>query len=196
VVARAISKRNKDINIALCLYQARGPGRTSNSNFNGEPTMPSFVRLLCLGLYLGCSLPAFAIEDTPQNRAQQAARYLQAAPPEGIVEDMARRIAAGLPQDKRQPFIAAMEKDANAAAIKDAAQAALVKVFTADELKGLADFYSSPVTKSAMSKMGTYMHDAMPAIMKEVEAAAQKAEKETGVLTESQQEGQEKKPAQ
>ena len=152
--------------------------------------MHSFVRL-----YLGCALPAFAIEDTPQNRAEQAARYLQAAPPEGIIADMARRVAAGLPQDRQQPFIAAMEKDANATAIREAAQAALVKVFTADELKGLADFYGSPLTKSAMSKMGAYMDEAMPAIMKEVDAAAQKAAKEAGVQQESQQE-QEKKPAQ
>jgi hypothetical protein len=170
--------------------------KAPNGTFYGELTMPSFVRLLCLGLCFGYAVPAFAIEDTPQNRAEQAARYLQAAPPEGIVEDMAHRIAAGLPQDKRQPFTAAMQKDANAAAIREAAQAALVKVFTAEELKELADFYNSPVTKSAMSKMGTYMKEAMPAITKEVDAAAQKAAKEAGVLAESQQGAQEKKPAQ
>jgi hypothetical protein len=36
---------------------------------------------------------------------------------------------------------------------------AMVKDFTTDELKALADFYSSPVGKSAMQKFGTYTAD-------------------------------------
>ncbi len=141
--------------------------------------MPSFVRLLCLGLFIGCSLPAFAMEDTPQNRVTEADRYLQAVPPEAVAADIAKRMAASLPQEQQAAFLAAMQKDVNQAAIKAVAQAGLVKVFTADELHALAEFYSQPVTKSAMAKMGTYMSDVMPAIIKEVRAAAEKAQQET-----------------
>jgi hypothetical protein len=44
----------------------------------------------------------------------------------------------------------------------------MVKDFTTDELKALADFYGSPVGKSAMQKFGTYMTDVMPAIRAEI----------------------------
>ncbi len=145
--------------------------------------MPSFVRLLCLALFIGCTLPAFAIEDTPQNREQEANRYLQAVPPEAVAADIARRMAASLPQEQQAAFLAAMQKDVNKGAIEAAARAGLVKVFTADELHALADFYSQPVTKSAMAKMGTYMSDAMPAIIKEVRAAAEKAQQEIAPQT-------------
>ncbi len=145
--------------------------------------MPFFARLLCLGLFIGCSLPAFAMEDTPQNRATEANRYLQAVPPEGVAADIAKRMASSLPQEQQQPFLTAMHKDLNMATINAAAQAGLVKVFTADELHALADFYSAPLTKSAMAKMGTYMSDVMPAIINEVRAAAEKAQQETAPQT-------------
>ena len=141
--------------------------------------MPFFVRLICLGLFIGCTLPAFAMEDTPQNREQEANRYVQANPPEAVAADIAKRMAASLPQEQQAAFLAAMQKDVNQAAIKAAAQAGLEKVFTADELHALADFYSQPVTKSAMAKMGTYMSDVMPAIINEVRTAATKAQQES-----------------
>ena len=54
--------------------------------------------------------------------------------------------------------------DALSKAMKDS----LVKHFTAEELKALADFYGSPVGKSAMSKMGDYTADLMPVIQAQV----------------------------
>ena len=92
--------------------------------------MASFARLLCLGLFIGSSIPAFAMDDTPQNRAQEAARYLQAVPPEGAANDMAKNIAQSLPEKQQAAFLAAMQKNIDTAGIKTAAQAGLVKVFT------------------------------------------------------------------
>ena len=149
--------------------------------------MASFARLLCLGLIIGSS-PAFAIDDTPQNRAQEAARYLAAVPPEGAANDMAKNIVQSLPEKQQAAFLAAMQKNIDTAGIKTAAQAGLVKVFTADELKALADFYSAPLAKAAMAKMGAYMSEVVPAIEKEVDAATEKAEKETGVKLDTKQE--------
>ena len=106
------------------------------------------------------------MDDTPQNRAQEAARYLQAVPPEGAANDMAKNIAQSLPEKQQAAFLAAMQKNIDTAGIKTAAQAGLVKVFTADELKALADFYSAPLAKAAMAKMGAYMSEVVPAIEK------------------------------
>ena len=46
--------------------------------------------------------------------------------------------------------------------------------FTAEELAALADFYSSTVGKSAMSKFGDYMAEAMPQLHALMTEAAQK----------------------
>ena len=153
----------------------------------GELTMASFVRLLCLGLLTGFSVPAFALDDTPQNRAQEAARYMEAVPPEGSATDMLQAIAQNLPEPQQKTFLAAMQKNIDMSGIKTASQAALVKVFTADELKALADFYGAPLAKSAMGKMGAYIAEVMPTIEKAVDAAAEKAEKDTGVKLDTKQ---------
>ena len=149
--------------------------------------MASFVRLLCIGLLAGFAAPAFALDDTPQNRAQEANRYLEAVPAEGAASGMLKSIAQSLPEKQQQAFLASMQKNLNAAGIKAAAQAGLVKTFTADELKALADFYSSPLAKTAMGKMESYMSGFMPEVEKEADAAAEKAEKETGVKLERQE---------
>jgi hypothetical protein len=59
--------------------------------------------------------------------------------------------------------------------LEEITKSAMIKHFSADELKALADFYSSPVGKSAMSKMGDYMADIMPAMQAEMIKAQKKA---------------------
>ena len=60
------------------------------------------------------------------------------------------------------------------AALTKASMDAMVKNFTTDELKALADFYGSPIGKSAMQKVGAYMADIMPAVQAEIMKAAAK----------------------
>jgi hypothetical protein len=48
---------------------------------------------------------------------------------------------------------------------------AMVKNFTADELNALADFYGSPVGKSAMAKFPGYLGDVMPGLLAEMRRA-------------------------
>ena len=52
---------------------------------------------------------------------------------------------------------------------------AMVKHFTTEELKALADFDGSPVGKSAMQKFGAYMADVMPTMEAEITKAQTKA---------------------
>ena len=83
-------------------------------------------------------------------------------------------MATNLPADQRQQFKQMLTKDLDIAALSKAMTDAMVKHFTTEELKALADFYGSPVGKSAMQKFGAYMADLMPVIEAEMMKAQAK----------------------
>jgi hypothetical protein len=116
----------------------------------------------------------FSASDTPETRRREAERYLQVNPPKALFEDMAEKMAANLPPDQREQFKRVMTTQLDIAALTKAMIDAMVKDFTTDELKALADFYGSPVGKSAMQKFGTYMADIMPALQAEIMKAQAK----------------------
>jgi hypothetical protein len=106
--------------------------------------------------------------DTPETRRHEAERYLQANPPKALFEDMADKMAANFPPDQREQFKHMMTADLDIAALSKAMTDAMVKHFTTEELKALADFYGSTVGKSAMQKFGAYMADLMPILQAEI----------------------------
>ena len=112
--------------------------------------------------------------DSPETRRHEAERYLQANPPKAVFADMADKMAANLPPDQREQFKRVMTTQLDVAALTKAMTDAMVKEFTTEELKALADFYSSPVGKSAMQKFGAYMADIMPAMQAEILKASAK----------------------
>jgi len=116
--------------------------------------------------------------DTPENREREAARYLQTTPPEDLFHDMAEKVSVQLPEDQRDAFKAMLTKNLDIEALTAAMRGAMTKHFSADELSALADFYGSPVGKSAMSKFGAYMAEVMPAIQGEMAKAIQKTQAE------------------
>ncbi|MBA3849364.1 MAG: hypothetical protein C0502_05140 [Opitutus sp.] len=116
----------------------------------------------------------FGVEDTPENRSREADRYLAATPPKEMFADMAEQVAKTVPPERRQALKDAFTKYLDLEALTKAMRDAMVKNFTADELSALADFYGSPVGKSAMKKFGTYMADVMPAIQGEMMKASAK----------------------
>jgi hypothetical protein len=124
------------------------------------------------------TIPVWALDDTMANREQEATRYLAAAPPRELFEDMAEHMAANLPPEQREDFKTLLLKYLDIDAVTKGMKASMVKTFTADELKALADFYESPVGKSAMKKMGLYMEDVMPIIQAEIMKAQAKANQE------------------
>jgi hypothetical protein len=91
-------------------------------------------------------------------------------PPKALFEDM----AAHLPPDQRDQFKKLMTSQLDIAALTKAMIDAMVKHFTTEELKALADFYGSPVGKSAMQKFGAYMADIMPTMEAEIMKAQAK----------------------
>ncbi len=118
--------------------------------------------------------PVYCATDTPETRHHEADRYLQAIPPKALFEDMADKMATNLPADQRQQFKQMMTKDLDIVALSKAMTDAMAKHFTTEELKALADFYGSPVGKSAMQKFGAYMADLMPIIATEMMKAQAK----------------------
>ena len=118
--------------------------------------------------------PVFSAPDTPETRRKEAERYLQVSPPKALFEDMADKMAETLPADQREQFKKVMTTQIDIPALSKAMTDAMVKDFTTEELKALADFYGSPVGKSAMKKFGTYMADIMPVVQAEIMKAAAK----------------------
>jgi hypothetical protein len=130
--------------------------------------------LVLLFLMVCAWSPVFSAADTPETRRKEAERYLQVNPPKALFEDMADKMAANLPADQREQFKKVMTTQVDIAALSKAMTDAMVKNFTTEELKALADFFGSPVGKSAMKKFGAYMADIMPAVQAEIMKAAAK----------------------
>src|SRR4029453_8731272 len=129
--------------------------------------------LTILILFISCALTLGA-PDTPETRRHEAERYLQPTPPKTLFQAMGDKMAANLPPDQRGQFKKLMNSQLDIAALTKAMIDSMVKHFTAEELKALADFYGSPVGKSAMQKFGAYMADIMPTIEAEIMKAQAK----------------------
>ncbi len=121
---------------------------------------------------------AQALDDTPANRNEQVDRYLKAVPVREMFADMSDQMAKNIPENQRQVFKDTLTKHLDVPAVEKAIKEAMVRHFTAEEIKALTDFYSSPVGKSAMKKLGAYSADIMPTIQKEVMKASGKAAEE------------------
>ena len=128
--------------------------------------------LLCLSI---TPLRAADQADTPAARRQEAERYLKATPPKEMFANLAEKTAMNMPPADRQKFKETLTSALDIDALTKAMADATVKHFTVQELKALADFYGSPVGKSAMSKFGDYMADVMPTIQAEMIKAQAKA---------------------
>jgi len=139
-----------------------------------SPTMNQKLVVLLVLTVCAWSPVFSAPADTPETRRKEAERYLQVSPPKALFEDMADKMAANMPADQRDQFKKLMTTEVDISALSKAMVDAMVKNFTTEELKALADFYGSPVGKSAMQKFGAYMADIMPVAQAEIMKAASK----------------------
>jgi len=114
--------------------------------------------------------------DTISERNKAADRYLKAMPIQKIMDDSTLAVSKNIPQGKRDAFINKMHELIHVKELEKITKEAMVKVFTADELNALADFYGSEIGKSAMKKFGTYMSEIMPHIRQELVRAGEEAQ--------------------
>jgi hypothetical protein len=141
--------------------------------------------LVTLTLAIACeqtSRPT-ALEDTPENRSAQIERYFQTMPPENLMKDIVEKMSASMSDEQRTRFVDLMTKQFDIPKLRTIMHDGMAKHFTADEIRALADFYGSPLGKSAMAKFGTYMADVMPAIQAEIVAAVGKVQSEIAAKT-------------
>ena len=73
-----------------------------------------------------------------------------------------------LPVEQRKEFQDLITKNLDNPSLGKSMKEGLIKHFTTEELKTLADFYSSPVGKSAMKKLGVYLAEIMNSIQEEM----------------------------
>lgn len=127
------------------------------------------------------SLPAFASDkdDVSNDEILKAAkRYSKVVPMSKLVEDGIREMAQRIQPEKRDDFITNMKGVMRADILEKIALDSMVKIFTAEELNALADFYGSVLGKSIMNKFGKYMAEVMPVLQQEMIRSLQKLQEE------------------
>src|SRR5437867_2887352 len=85
------------------------------------------------------SAALIAATDSVETRRREAQRYLEAVPPKAMFEDMAEKMAVNFPPSEREKFKQTLTSQLNTVALTKAMSEALVKHFTTEELKALAD---------------------------------------------------------
>ena len=134
------------------------------------------VALLAL---TGSAFADEALSDTPENRAKVVDEYLSLVPTKDLVADMTERLAATIPEDKREAFKSMLTKHFDLNALLAAQKQSLAKIFTVGELKAMIAYQSTPEGRSSLKKMGAYMADMMPVVQTELEKAVQATAQET-----------------
>lgn len=132
----------------------------------------SILFLSVLFLSLATAANAQNVADTPENRRQAARQYLKTQPVKEIMEDVISKITDRLLNDvKSEELKEMMMVNIRYDTMRTAVVETMVEHFTVAEIKALTHFYSTPAGRSVMEKMGAYMADLRPIIMKEVKRA-------------------------
>lgn len=126
-----------------------------------------FGTIICI-----TALPVAAQDDAA---ARQVAldRYLEVVPISGMLNDAFTELSKQLPPEQRAEFIARMQSIIHADRLELIVRESMLRIFTADELNALADFYGSEHGSSAMRKFGAYLADVTPAVQAEIQRAIQ-----------------------
>jgi hypothetical protein len=127
----------------------------------------------------GSAFAGDVLSDTPENRAKVVDEYLSLVPTKELVDDMTERLAATVPEDKREAFKSMLTKHFDLSALLAAQKQSLAKIFTVGELKAMIAYQSTPEGRSSLKKMGAYMADMMPVVQAELQKAVQATAEET-----------------
>lgn len=111
--------------------------------------------------------------DSVELRTVAAERHIKAVPMDKIINDAFLEMANQLPEEKREGFIKDMYKIVRIDYMTNVSKDAMIKVFTADEINAMTDFYSSKEGISIVNKFGAYMGYVTPAIQGEIQRASE-----------------------
>jgi len=92
---------------------------------------------------------------------------------------MTEKLAATVPEEKREAFKSMLTKHFDLDVLLAAQKQSLAKIFTVGELKAMIAYQSTPEGKSSLKKMGAYMADLMPVVQAELKKAMLATAQET-----------------
>jgi hypothetical protein len=130
--------------------------------------MQKMLRSATAAILLMCAACTSFAADSPELRLAAANRYLAVVPMSRLLDQSFSELAKQVPLEKRPQFLSHMKASVRADVLERVSRDAMVKVFTADELNALADFYGSEHGASAMKKFGVYMGIIMPEVQREI----------------------------
>lgn len=113
--------------------------------------------------------------DTLKARHDAALRYMEAVSISKLLDETLVELAKQLPEDRREYIIIETKKLVNVPLLKKSMLEGLVKVYTAEEMNALADFYGSDVGKRVMAKYSMFVVEVMPIIQQEIIRSAKQA---------------------
>ncbi len=116
--------------------------------------------------------------DNEENRTAAAKEYMKIAPPKDLLQDFTSGVAEKLPEQFRKPFMTVISSQELQDAANQIVLKALVKHFTANEIKAMIAFYSTPEGKAILQKDGAYRAEVMNGINIELMTAFKKAVQE------------------
>ena len=116
----------------------------------------------------GASTSAGPVADTPENRKAAAQKYLEAVPPQELLQNITGNMIQRMPEETRKEFQDALNDKALLEKTYQISETALIKHFTPDEINAMAAFFGSPAGKSARAKFSGYMREIMPQVNTEM----------------------------
>lgn len=131
-----------------------------------------FAALSSLTVLVACGKAP--IQDTPKAREELTEQYFQLVPMKQMMNDVAVQVAASMPEDKRDDFVAFLTKEVRLDVVEKSAKESFAKHMTTGEIEAYIEFMKKPEGQSAMNKMKFYLADVMPVIQTEVMTAVAK----------------------
>ena len=108
--------------------------------------------------------PAVHAGDTYGERLAAATRYAEVADVESMIHASFDELVLRIPDGKRVEFLEFMRANLRIELLERTMISSMARIFTADELNALADFYGSEVGQAALAKFGAYMAEVSPLI--------------------------------
>jgi len=125
-------------------------------------------RLLIVVAVLCLAINVASAQDTSDERAAAANRYLKVIRMSEMLDDSISEMSKQMPEEKRPAFIRQLKTGVNIDMLESITREVMIKHFTADELNALADFYGSNNGARIMKKFGPFMADVMSIMQTEL----------------------------
>lgn len=112
--------------------------------------MKELVRGMMILTFVVLTINVLAFEDTPDNRAKLADRFIRNFPFQDFSASLQRKLDK-MPEEKRNNALSVLQH-VNWDAVVAAIRRAIIEIFSADEIQVLTDAYTDPAKRSILRK--------------------------------------------